>query len=178
MEKKNQLRKLADYRDPTYLGAVAEFDWLPGYFLKLGPERIAGGEKLKKCIIDHHLDLLVVPEQSPYSIPETPNRVTELTMLCVAKKIEGVQGKIITLKQTQQLIILIKETGVGDLKWRNLVHCPNGQIALIDTECFWGQRLGLHSLLENNDFEPEAWQLLVKEVALLEGSPYKRSIKA
>ena len=152
MEEKNKIRKTADCRNPNYVGAAAEFNWLPGYIVKLDAEqRVKGGQYLKKCITDNNLDLIIIPDQYLYIIPESYHPYTELTELSIGKKIEGIQGKdqTINVHQTKQFIKLIIETGIADLKWRNLVHCEDGKIALIDTESFWGSYYGLHSLLDN-----------------------------
>ena len=94
---------------------------------------------------------------------------------CIAEKIEGAQGKElpITLEQAKQIITLIKETGIGDLKWRNFIHCENGQLAFIDTESFEGQKYGFHSFKEKNTFTPEAEQYLNEEMQSV--SSFKRS---
>jgi hypothetical protein len=110
MNEKEQLRQLADYRDPSYEGSAAEFSWLPGYIIKLGIERIEGGEVLRKHALEKKLDLIVIPEQACYHMPESYHRITKLKTLCIAKKIEGSQGNAISLKQAKQLVELVKST--------------------------------------------------------------------
>lgn len=168
----NQLlegRKHADCRNMSYQGAAAEFSWLAGYMIKLGTDRIAGGDTLRRCIEKEKLDLIVIPEQRCFDIPETHQKMTELKSICIANKITGIQGKEIqiSLNQTKHLILLIQNTGIGDMKWRNLVHCSDDRIAVIDTESFWGLRYGLLSLLEGNTFTDDARQLIVDEIAQL-----------
>jgi hypothetical protein len=110
--------------------------------------------------------LILIPDQTVYLIPESHHDSTELRALCICKKIEGAQGKNIplNLKQTEQLVTLIKHTGLGDLKWRNLVHCPDGTIGVIDTDAFWGTYYGLHSLLENNKLDEDSIKLVNSEI--------------
>lgn len=167
MNQKEALKKKSDFKDPSYEGAVAEFPCLRGYLIKLGAEeRIRGGDLLRKCIVERGLNLLRIPDQIPFCIPQSYHSMTSLRMLAICAKIEGVQGRsiMISFKKVEQLISLVKETGAGDLRWRNLVHSSDGTIALIDTECFWGRRLGLLSLLEHNSFDERGADLLRHEI--------------
>ncbi|MBS0359084.1 MAG: hypothetical protein JSS53_07435 [Proteobacteria bacterium] len=167
MNQLNLDKETADFRDPTWKGAASEFTWLPTYMIKLGgSERVNGGEALKKCVAKNGSNLIVIPEQRCFYIPETHHQKTNLRELCVAKKIEGIQGREIkiNLQQARQLVTLIIETGISDLKWRNLVYCNDGTIALIDTECFLGAYYGLRSLLEKNSFDDDARKFVVEEI--------------
>jgi hypothetical protein len=156
MSEKNRQRRIVDYRASDYEGAAARFSWLPNYVIKIeGGGRIEGGNRLSACIKECNLHLLEVPDQILYKIPERHNHLTDLRDLCIGRYIEGKQGKNLVISRThvEQLRILIKKTGVGDLKWRNLVHTPRNTIALIDTESFWGVRFGLAMLSEWNKLE-------------------------
>ncbi len=62
------------------------------------------------------------------------------------------------------------------MKWRNLVHCNDGKIAVIDTESFWGAKYGLQSFLELNTFEEDARKLIVDEIANLQLS-HRRTLR-
>jgi hypothetical protein len=157
MNQQEKRRKLFDCRDPNYPGMAAEFPWLPGYLIKAGEGRVEGGEILEKCIREKQLHLLEVPQQTLYHIPQAHQHLTQLKTLCICKKVEGKQGKelLISSAHVQQLETLILATGIGDMKWRNLVHTSDGKIALIDTEIgtFWGARYGLAYLREWNTLQ-------------------------
>src|SRR5262245_28076686 len=72
MNRKHILKERADFRDPRWEGAAAEFPWLPGYMIKLDPmERIHGGRLLSDGIRRWSLNLITLPEQTLYPIPET-----------------------------------------------------------------------------------------------------------
>ena len=167
MIEKNEAR---NYGDNRYTGAATEWPWLPGYIVKLNENnmRVSGGDCLRQCMQDAHLDLLRVPAQYPYQLSGI--------LLSVGEKIEGAQGEKIplSLPQTEQMISLIRRTGYDDPKWQNLVHCPDGRLAIIDTEVAdsvpW--IYGLHSLLEKNTLVPEARKVLVE--VLRKVSPYFR----
>jgi hypothetical protein len=152
--------KMAECKDSQYLGIAVSFPWLPSYTIKLGEGRIEGGEKLKACIKSENLHLLEVPEQSLYRIPASHHSLSHLRTLCICRYIEGKQGRelLISKLHVQQLRILIKRTGLGDMKWRNLVHTPHNTIALIDTEIetFWGAQYGLAMLREWNTLEEDS----------------------
>lgn len=170
MNENSKRKKNADFRDPTWKGSAAEFPWLPSYMIKLDPEeRIAGGKVLKDGAQQANLDLIRIPEQILCPIPEELQSLTHLKALCLSEKIEGVQNKKLTLEQTRQLCTIVKTKGVNDLKGKNLVHCPDGKIAIIDTECFGSVFYGLHSLYENNQFEPDAQKLIDREIAHIRG---------
>lgn len=157
MIKIGERAKSADCKDPHYPGIAATFPWLPGYIIKLGEGRIAGEEKLNSCIRKRNLYLLEVPKQILYKIPQSHHNLGDLRTLCICQYIEGKQGRelLISRAHVEQLRTLIQETGIGDMKWRNLVHTPRNTIALIDTEIesFWGARHGLVMLREWNTLE-------------------------
>ncbi|MBM3193741.1 MAG: hypothetical protein FJZ59_05890 [Chlamydiae bacterium] len=133
MDKKNKERKWIDFRASSYEGAAAIFPWLPNYIIKIGKTRIEGGKILRACIEDYKLDLLEVPDQIFYEIPKSHYHLSSLRELSIGRYIEGKQGKdlVISKAHIEQLKTLINKTGVGDLKWRNLVHTSNNTIAII-----------------------------------------------
>lgn len=152
------------FNNPNYEGQAAEFPWLPGYMVKLNAEaRIAGGELLRRCIQDAGLNLLKIPRQTLYEIPQMYHKHSDVRTLCIAEKIEGKLGKDLPIyfPHAVQLLKLIEKTGIADLKWRNLVHCPGGEIALIDTETFIGNPIyALDSLLWGNTCDKKASDLI------------------
>ncbi len=139
-------------------GTAAEFAWLPGYMVKLHPERIEGGRILKRWIEQNGLSLLRIPEQIPLPIPPSHQHMTSLKVLCICEKILGVGPESLSLEHTMQLVHLIEGTGISDLKAENLVHCPDGRIAIIDTEVARNTsiRTALNWFLEKNQFDEPA----------------------
>lgn len=170
MNENSARKKNADFRDPSWKGSAAEFPWLPSYMVKLDPEeRIAGGEVLKEGAKQSNLHLIRIPEQILCPIPGALQSLTHLKALCLSEKVEGVQNKRLTLEQTRQLCMIVKTKKVNDLKGKNLVHCPDGKIAIIDTECFGSIFYGLHSLYENNHFEEDAQKFIDREIRTIRG---------
>lgn len=167
MNEKCRVRDSVSAYDPNQEGATAEFPWLPGYIIKLEAERrVYLGGRIKEYVREKNLDLILVPDQTLYPIPATHHHLTELRYLCIAKKIEGSQGREIpiNLAQAKQLVELIKADLISDLKWRNVVHC-HGQIALIDTAPFGGGvRWALSALLEQNRLDSDAKKLIAKTI--------------
>lgn len=157
MNEKEKIYRSSDCKNPDYAGIAVRFSWLPGYVIKLGIGRIAGGEKLRSCIQKNNLYLLEVPKQIFYPIPQSHQSQTRLKNLCICQYVEGKQGRelLISRSHVQQLVTLIQDTGIGDMKWRNLVHTPYNTIALVDTEIesFWGAQHGLAMLREWNTLE-------------------------
>lgn len=154
--------------DQKYKQTVLEFPWLPGYLIKARPERVEGGHLLEKYVRENNLYLLRIPQQYRYQVPKTHLQSTTTNAFCIAKKIEGTQGGIINPEQANQLVQLMIATGIGDLPQKNLVHCHDGTIAIIDTERFSGVERGLKSLLNGNLFHPEAKQQIQQAIDSLD----------
>jgi hypothetical protein len=154
---------------------VCEFSWLPGYIIKTEDfpgSRIEGAERMIASIKARKNDLLKVPNQEYIKIPESIRKAIVLKcrvrlpeQITIAEKIEGVQGKPITLKQAKQLKDLILDTTYHDGKSDNLIHTLSGEIGLIDTEMrgFGNAKLGLELFLKGNKFEEDALEYIKRE---------------
>jgi hypothetical protein len=161
-----QTMQFQSYHDPRHPGVAIEWPWLRGYIVKLDNNRVNGGKVLAQCIQEKGLHLLRVPKQYPFPVPKLQ------TTLSIGEKIEGSQGEEmpISLPQCEQLITLIRHARYSDPKWRNLLHCADGSLGIIDTECFGDPIYGLHALWEKNTLTEEAADQLCRTIKLI--SPY------
>lgn len=162
-------------------GVTAEFPWLPGYMIKLSAEnRIAGAQKLQSCIQEKGLDLLLLPKQTRFEIPERYHDMTKLRSLCIAEKIEGYIGRerSINLRQAKQLVTLILETGLADPKCANLVHLDDEKIAIIDTESLDNTYSGLDYLYMANTCDKDAEAYILDHHAAEAAANWRRAAKS
>ncbi len=106
---------------------VYEFPWLPGYLIKAYISRIIGIEKLKKCVKEHNLDLIVIPEKRIY--------VVDGHEFIIVPRMKTITARPpLTLKQVKQLWTIVEETGYNDMHDGNYLFLEDGKLAIIDTE--------------------------------------------
>ncbi len=149
---------------------VWQFDWLPGYYIKYGAERIKGMHRIKKCIKNYNLDLVSVPDKRLYHIPGRPEEFNDRNYVIVVKAVEK-EPQPLTVEQVKQLCTIIKKTGYMDMTDTNYRRAPDGKLYIIDTEGFNKSRIikgflrmigTKHDL--NTDYTPEALKYLFAEI--------------
>ncbi len=143
----------------------------PSFFLKnTDIDRIINAERMRRCIEIHNLDQLDVPQKYLGKVGNT--------WRVFAENINSPRGKIISLKETQQLAKVAEETGFSD--WRtNWNYDDNNKFVCIDTEnsSFYCWRdCKLDSLITlwrhfHTHMEKEAQGWLVRRIEELENSP-------
>ncbi len=151
---------------------VWQFDWLPGYYVKYGVERIKGVDRLKRCIDNYNLTLLAVPDKRLYHIPGRSKALTNDNYVIVVPAIEKHPvHQPLSVEEVTQLCTLIKKTGYMDMTDTNYRRAPDGKIYLTDTEGFNKDRIikGFlrmvgteHDL--NNDYTIPALKYLFSEI--------------
>ena len=115
---------------------VKEYDWLPGYFVKYGVERVKWAQKLRDLIAQHGFTHLVIPKKYLYHVPGKPTDLRSPNYVVVAQKLERDRtdsGKVITKQMVQELMVLIFETQMKDHHSNNLFVTADGLLAMIDT---------------------------------------------
>lgn len=151
---------------------VWKFPWLPGYFVKYNLDRIYGMERMLKCITKHNLDLIKLPDKRIYHIKNRPTTLSNDNYLVV---IQGVEPETdlgpITLKQVQQLGVLMKETGYVSMTKTNYIRGKNDIITMIDTESTFDYNnpfLGFRRLLSAghsvDEYTEEAVKYILREL--------------
>ncbi len=125
-----------------YNDGVWQFDWLPGYYIKYGIERINGRKKIKKCIERYQLDLITVPQKWLYHIKGRPHTLSNDNYIVIAQEIIGESDlPPLTINHMKQFSTIIEKTAYYDLRYSNYKRCKDGTICLIDTEgCFNKQK--------------------------------------
>lgn len=115
---------------------VCTKEWLPGYYLKYGIERVAHAQKIKDLIETHALCMLAVPDKYIYHVPGLSSEVSNETCIVVARAATGKNGKgqCIGLEQVKQLCKLAELAHHYDLHPANLVTTLDGKIMIIDTD--------------------------------------------
>jgi len=124
-------------RSSARMGAnVSQKEWLPGYYIKYGIERVANAQKLKYVIDKYKLDLLSVPDKYLYHVPGRPEIESNENYLVIAKEVLGKQGRgqCINLQQVKQLCKIAVLAGHYDLHPANYVTTTDGKITIIDTD--------------------------------------------
>lgn len=119
--------------------ASAEFEWLPGYIVKLNPtDRLNGAKILKDIITINNLNLITIAEEWTYQIPEENYPETELRTLCISKKITKKPYVKITIEQIKQLVALTANTAYGPFRKENLISYQDlegiDKIAIVETD--------------------------------------------
>jgi hypothetical protein len=151
---------------------VWRFPWLPGYFIKYNLDRIYGMERMLKCIKRHNLDLIKLPDKRIYHIKNRPTTLSNDNYLVV---IQGVEPETdlgpITLKQVQQLGVLMKETGYVSMTKTNYIRGKNDVVTMIDTESTFDYNnpfLGFRRLLSAghsvDEYTEEAVKYILREL--------------
>jgi len=153
----------------------------PSFYVKTSSaqSRITGAAKLQACITNNKLDLIFLPAKTIYNL--RLDRVTTIEC-CIAEKILGIEGKLITFKQAKQLCLVMKETGFYDVgidNNMNLILCGDGRIAIVDTEKrsfaqgLISLRYGLRVLCRPGRLEPGALEYVESELKKIEESEIK-----
>ena len=119
----------------TQWHGVWQFDWLPGYYIKYGLDRIRGVERIRQCIETHNLDLLTTPDKRVYHIKGRPTELSDLNYAIIIQAVEETKApQPLSLEHVKQLCTLIKKADYIDMTSTNYIKMPNGKLCLIDTE--------------------------------------------
>ena len=114
------------FGDGIYRKSVCRAEWLPGYYIKYGANRVSNAQKLKKAIKDNNLHLMAVPEKYAYG------------NLTIAQEIPGEKDGIVrglmSLEQAEQLFLLVKNGPYYDPSHLNHIISPDGKVYIIDTD--------------------------------------------
>lgn len=115
---------------------VCKKEWLPGYYIKYGIQRVNNAEKLKAIIKEHNLDLLSVPEKYLYHVPETADQLSDQNYVAVVKEVSGNHGKgqFLNEKQVKQLCKVALHAKHYDLHPANYISQKDGTLVIIDTD--------------------------------------------
>jgi hypothetical protein len=115
---------------------VTRKDWLPGYLVKYGIERVPNAQKLRKTIQKHNLNLLDVPRKYIYQVYDKDKAPNNQNSIVVAEYIQGTPGieTTLNLQQTQQLYCAVDHTALYDLNYRNYIVANNQTVYIIDTD--------------------------------------------
>jgi len=152
---------------------VWQFDWLPGYYVKYGLARIDGMELMKKCIQDHNLYHLTVPNKKIYHIKGRPSELSDQNYAVVIKEVKfSPHDMPLTLEEVKQLCTLAHETDYISITKRNVIRTKNGKLSLIDTESTYSRKRLLKGFLRmiggfydlNKDYEREALKHVFWEI--------------
>jgi len=127
---------------------VWKFDWLPGYYVKYGLDRIAGMEKVKKCIEEFNLNLLTVPDKKIYHLKGRPFDMSNLNYVVIIPEVKRAQNRPPHHKEyVRQLCTLMYESGYIDLTNANYITMDDGRVCIIDTESYFDRSQFLKGLL-------------------------------
>ncbi len=115
---------------------VRQKDWLPGYYIKNGIQRVKNAQKLNAVIEEYNLNLLCVPEKYVYHVPGRPDCVSDENYLVIVRKIDGNAGKgqCLNVEHVKQLCILAEAAPHYDLHPANYVLRKDGTLVIIDTD--------------------------------------------
>lgn len=135
-EIKEFLDKCIDKPNARMGGNVCKKEWLPGYYIKYGIQRVSNAEKLKAVIKKHNLDLLTVAEKYQYHIPGNSDQLSDENYLTVVKEVSGHkgQGKNLSVKQVAQLCQVALHAKHYDLHPANYISQKDGTLMIIDTD--------------------------------------------
>ncbi len=110
---------------------VWKFKWLPGHYVKYGLARIRGMEKMKKCIKEHDLDLLTVPDKKIYHIKGRPQELSNDNYAVIIKGVDRTPDpEPLTLEQVKQLCTIIHETKYISMTSSNFIRGTDGLLHL------------------------------------------------
>lgn len=109
-----------------YKYEVRRFDWLPGWMVKPGHDRIEGAKIFSTAINELGYSNFIVPQKYPY----TSHSGDKYTI----SKIVKISEEPLTPEEITQLFTLATKTNWVDTKPENIIKTPEGKIALIDTE--------------------------------------------
>lgn len=117
---------------------VKIFDWLPGYIVKYGIERIKNSQRLQNVIHENNLTELSVPKKYALKIKTDD----ESDSVVIAEYIEGETNEngnkkalLINLKEIKQLVILADKANNYDLHVSNMIRSKkDNKIYIIDTD--------------------------------------------
>lgn len=132
---KEIFRKIKKIYSTIQWHGVWQFDWLPGYYIKYGLDRIKGVERIRRCIREHNLDLLTTPDKRVYNIKGRPSTYSDLNYAVVIKAVEETDNpQPLRLEQVKQLCTIIHKADYVDMTSTNYIQMADGRISLIDTE--------------------------------------------
>lgn len=149
------------------------FDWLPGYYVKYGLARIKGMEKMKRCIKEHDLNLLTVPDKKIYHIKGRPLELSDRNYAVIVKKVEATKDpQPLTLEQVKQLSTIIHQTRYISMTSSNFIRGTDGLLHLIDTESTFSSHSILRGFLRmittrpnlNTQYTEEALTYIFNEI--------------
>ena len=121
---------------------VCQRDWLPGYFIKFGDDRVKNAQKIKNIVTKYQLKHVDSADKSLYDSGSNQNVV-------IAREVEGAVGydiykpydhpynqkQLLNINHTKELYFLAKKSLHQDLHPRNYVITHDNKIIIIDTDC-------------------------------------------
>lgn len=115
---------------------VCKKDWLKGYYIKYGIQRVHNAQKLAAVIKEHNLDLLSVPEKYAYHVPGTDYQLSDQNYVAIVKEVSGKkgQGQNLNEKQMKQLCQVALHAKHYDLHPANYIQQKDGTLVIIDTD--------------------------------------------
>ncbi len=127
--------KIKKVHTTTQWHGVWQFEWLPGYYIKYGLDRIKGVERIRHCIEAYKLDLLTTPDKRLYHIKGQPTELSSLNYAVIIKEVEATDTpQPLTLEHVKQLCTIIHKADYIDMTSTNYIKMANGKLCLIDTE--------------------------------------------
>lgn len=166
-------QKISKIHDTIQWHGVWQFDWLPGYYVKYGLERIKGVERIRQCIETYGLDKLTTPDKRVYHIKGRPYDLSNLNYAIVVKAVEATENSMpLALTEVQQLCTIIHKADYIDMTSTNYIKMPDGKICLIDTEGIFNADKRIKGFLRmigtrhnlNTDYTQEALQHIFFEI--------------
>ncbi len=143
---------------------VWKFEWLPGYYIKYGLERIIGMEKMKRCIKHHNLNLLTVPDKKIYHLKGNSKAISNKNYAVIIKAVDhSTDPKPLTLEQVKQLCTIIHETKYISMTSTNFIRGTDGLLHLIDTEATFSSGAILRGFLRMITTRPDLNKQYTKE---------------
>ncbi len=143
---------------------VWKFEWLPGYYIKYGLARIKGMEKMKKCLEQHNLNLLTVPDKKIYHLKDKPEDLSDLNYTVIIKAVDRSPNPApLTLKQVKQLCTIIHETKYISMTSTNFIRGTDDLLHLIDTEATFSSEEILRGFLRMITTRPNLNKQYTKE---------------
>jgi hypothetical protein len=144
---------------------------LPNKIIKAGTNknRLTGAQTLNDALKKIKSTTLFVPNQTAIALSAEQLKSYPYYVypyLIIAEKIKGFHDTKFTLKQVEEMVLLIKESGYADTHKSNFIHTLDDRVALIDTELqgFVKNEIGVASALRTflrfNNHEEDAYQYL------------------
>lgn len=108
-------------------------EWLPGYFIKGGIERVINAQRLQQFIDENNLDQIAVAKKYLYHVPGRPYKLSSDNYLVITQKAEGVHSDWESLSPTQHAQLLKVMDIHNDLDYKNFLVTPE-KVTIVDTD--------------------------------------------